>query len=146
VATACRALGAVDAEALARIQEARAGARAAAWVGGADPGFYVIDIDGMLIDADSDKQHAAPTYKHGFGFYPLLAYLDATGEALAGLLRPGNAGSAPPLTTSTSWMRRWRSRQWTPPSSRSSAAPTPWAPAMSWPRPAASGRCASSAG
>ena len=28
-----------------------------------------------------------------FGFYPLVAYLDATGEALAGLLRPGNSGS-----------------------------------------------------
>jgi hypothetical protein len=48
---------------------------------------------GALIEAGSDKAHAAPTYKHGFGFYPLLAYLDATGEALAGLLRPGNAGS-----------------------------------------------------
>jgi hypothetical protein len=72
VATAWRALGAVDAEALARIQEARAGARAAAWVGGADSGFYVIDIDGMLIDADSDKQHAAPTYKHGFGVLPAV--------------------------------------------------------------------------
>jgi len=59
----------------------------------ADPGLYVIDIDGVLIEADSDKQGAAPTRKHGFGFYPLVAYLDATGEALAGLLRPGNAGS-----------------------------------------------------
>ena len=60
---------------------------------GADPGFYVIDIDGVLIEADSDKQGAAPTRKHGFGFYPLMAYLDATGEALAGMLRTGNAGS-----------------------------------------------------
>lgn len=93
VATAWRALGAVDADALARIEAARAKARAAAWAAGADPGWYVIDIDGVLIEADSDKQHAAPTYKHGFGFYPLLAFLDATGEALAGLLRPGNAGS-----------------------------------------------------
>lgn len=92
-ATAWRALDATDAEALARIAAARAQARAAAWAAGADPGWYVIDIDGVLIDADSDKQHAAPTYKHGFGFYPLLAFLDATGEALAGLLRPGNAGS-----------------------------------------------------
>ena len=84
---------AIDADALARIEAARAQARAAAWAAGADPGWYVIDIDGVLIEADSDKQHAAPTYKHGFGFYPLLAFLDATGEALAGLLRPGNAGS-----------------------------------------------------
>jgi hypothetical protein len=93
VPTAWRALGAVDEPALSRIATARAQARAAAWAAGADPGFYVIDIDGVLIEADSDKQHAAPTYKYGFGFYPLLAVLDATGEALAGLLRPGNAGS-----------------------------------------------------
>jgi hypothetical protein len=32
---------------------------------------------------------ATPTYKRGFGFYPILAHLDASGEALAGLLRPG---------------------------------------------------------
>ncbi|WP_039889463.1 IS1380 family transposase, partial [Mycobacterium xenopi] len=94
VPTAWRALGAVDESALARIAQARAQARAAAWAAGADPGWYVIDIDGVLVEADSAKQHAAPTYKHGFGFYPLLAVLDATGEALAGLLRPGNAGSS----------------------------------------------------
>ena len=83
VPTAWRSLAAVDQDALARIATARAAARAAAWAAGADPGFYVIDIDGVLIDADSDKQGAAPTRKHGFGFYPLLAFLDATGEALA---------------------------------------------------------------
>jgi len=91
--TAWRTLEAVDGDALARIKAARAQARAAAWKAGADPGFYVIDIDATLIDAHSEKEQAAPTYKHGFGFHPLLAYLDATGEALAGLLRPGNAGS-----------------------------------------------------
>jgi len=53
----------------------------------------VIDIDGTLIGSHSDKEKAAPTYKRGYGFHPLLAFLDATGEALAGLLRPGNAGS-----------------------------------------------------
>ena len=58
-----------------------------------DPGFYVIDIDGTLVNSHSDKEEAAPTYKRGFGFYPLLAYLDRTGEPLAALLRPGNAGS-----------------------------------------------------
>ena len=49
--------------------------------------------DATLVGAHSDKEHASPTWKRGFGFHPLLAYLDATGEALAGLLRPGNAGS-----------------------------------------------------
>jgi hypothetical protein len=93
VPTAWRTLEAIDGEALARIATARAEARKAAWTAGMDPGFYVIDIDGTLIDAHSEKEEATPTYKRGFGFYPLVAYLDATGEALAGLLRRGNAGS-----------------------------------------------------
>lgn len=91
--TVWRTLEAVDDAALQRIKSARAEARAAAWAAGADPGFYVIDIDATLVGSHSDKEHAAPTYKRTFGFHPLLAYLDATGEALAGVLRPGNAGS-----------------------------------------------------
>ncbi|MGW7696836.1 IS1380 family transposase, partial [Streptomyces asiaticus] len=31
--------------------------------------------------------------KRGFGYHPLLCFLDNTGEALAGILRPGNAGA-----------------------------------------------------
>ena len=93
VPTAWRTLDAVDDATLERIKTARAAARAAAWAAGADPGFYVIDFDATLVGAHSDKQGAAPTYKRTFGFHPLMAYLDATGEALAGLLRPGNAGS-----------------------------------------------------
>src|ERR671918_2826642 len=92
-ATSWRTLEAVDDDALARIKIARAQARAAAWAAGADPGAYVIDIDATLVGAHSEKEGAAPTYKRGFGFHPLCSYLDATGEALAGLLRPGNAGS-----------------------------------------------------
>ncbi len=76
------------------IKAARAEARRNAWAAGADPGFYVIDIDATLVESHSDKQHAAGTYKGGFGFHPMMAYLDATGECLAGLLRPGNAGSS----------------------------------------------------
>jgi Transposase DDE domain group 1 len=91
--TAWRTLEAVDGGILERVKTARAQARAAAWAAGADPGFYVIDIDATLIESHSEKEGAAPTDKRGFGFHPLLAYLDATGEALAGLLRPGNAGS-----------------------------------------------------
>jgi hypothetical protein len=92
-ATAWRALEAVDSAALERIAAARAQARTAVWAAGADPGFYVIDIDATLVTSHSEKEQAAPTYKRGFGFHPLVAYLDATGEALAGLLRAGNAGS-----------------------------------------------------
>jgi hypothetical protein len=91
--TVWRTLAAVDEVVLERIKTARAQARAEAWAAGADPGFYVIDIDATLVGAHSDKEQAAPTWKRGFGFHPLLAYLDATGEALGGVLRAGNAGS-----------------------------------------------------
>ena len=93
VATAWRTLGAVDEAALGRIALARAAARKAAWSRGMDPRHYVIDLDGTLVNSASDKEQAAPNYKHGFGFYPLMAYLDRSGEPLAALLRPGNAGS-----------------------------------------------------
>ena len=45
----------------------------------------------------TEKENAAATWKPTFGFHPLLCFLDrsdiACGEALVGLLRPGNAGS-----------------------------------------------------
>jgi len=93
VPTTWRAVEATDAAALGRIATARAEARARAWASGLDPGFYVIDIDATLVGAHSEKEGAAPNYKHGFGFQPILAFLDATGEPLAGLLRPGNAAA-----------------------------------------------------
>jgi hypothetical protein len=88
---------ATDADGLARLRAARAHARARAWAagGGPDVALLVIDADATLVLAHSDhKEGAAGTYKHTFGFAPLLAYLDrgkAPGEPLAGLLRPGNA-------------------------------------------------------
>jgi hypothetical protein len=36
--------------------------------GAAPPGPLVLDLDATLVDAHSDKQGAAPTYKHSFGF------------------------------------------------------------------------------
>ena len=57
----------------------------------------VIDLDATLVTAHSEKETAAPTYKRGFGFHPLLAFVDhgtdGTGEPVAAVLRPGNAGS-----------------------------------------------------
>ena len=88
---------ATDADGLARLRAARAHARARAWAAGAhpDPELLVVDADATLVLAHSDaKEGAEGTYKHSFGFHPLLAYLDrghAPGEPLAGLLRPGNA-------------------------------------------------------
>jgi hypothetical protein len=94
-ATAFRVIDeiAADPALLAAVRDARACARARAWAAGAAPERIIIDIDATLIGAHSDKQGAAGTFKGGFGFRPLLAYLDETREALAGVLRPGNAGA-----------------------------------------------------
>src|SRR6266536_1303929 len=56
-------------------------------------GWLVIDLDATLITAHSDKEGAAPTFKKGYGFHPLGAWLANTSESLAMLLLPGNAGS-----------------------------------------------------
>ena len=54
----------------------------------------VMDIDASLIEVHSEnKQGTGPTYKGGFGYHPLLCFADATGETLAAMLRPGNAGA-----------------------------------------------------
>ncbi|MGO3211332.1 MAG: IS1380 family transposase [Brachybacterium sp.] len=57
----------------------------------------VIDLDASLVTSHSEKEFARPTFKKGFGFHPLLAFVDhgngGSGEMLACLLRPGNAGS-----------------------------------------------------
>jgi hypothetical protein len=91
--TVWRVLDSIHSLGLRNIATARAAARARVWAAGAAPGEIVIDIDGTLVDAHSEKEDATPTYKRGFGFYPILAYLDATGEGLAARLRPGRAGS-----------------------------------------------------
>jgi hypothetical protein len=91
--TAWRVIDSVHAEGLRRIAAARAAARAGAWAAGARPAAITLDFDATLVTAHSEKEDAAPNYKHGFGFHPLLCYLDETGEALAGVLRPGNAGA-----------------------------------------------------
>ncbi len=57
------------------------------------PGSLTIDVDATLITAHSEKEQAAGNDTHGYGFHPLGAYADETREALAIMLRPGNAGS-----------------------------------------------------
>lgn len=56
--------------------------------------MVVLDIDASLVQIHSqNKAGTGPNYKGGFGFHPLLCFADATGEALAAMLRPGNAGA-----------------------------------------------------
>lgn len=52
-----------------------------------------VDIDATIVVAHSEKEHAAATFKRTFGYHPLGAWCDNTGEFLAGKLRAGNAGS-----------------------------------------------------
>jgi hypothetical protein len=87
-------------QSLAALRAARATARQKAWEllpVASDSGPLVIDIDATLVEAHSEKEGAQPTFKRGFGFSPILAFLDhgegGTGECLAGLLRPGKANA-----------------------------------------------------
>ena len=50
-------------------------------------------MDATIQVAHSDKEGAAGTFKGTYGHHPLCAWCDNTGEVLALLLRPGNAGS-----------------------------------------------------
>ncbi|MDQ0913466.1 hypothetical protein QFZ22_009538 [Streptomyces canus] len=60
-------------------------------------GQVIVDIDGVLVLAHSEKQDAAATWKKTFGHHPLMGFVDhgrgGSSEPVVGLLRPGNAGS-----------------------------------------------------
>ena len=92
-ASAWRAIAAVDPERLDRVRRARAVARERVWALSGAPRRVVLDIDATLVTSHSDKEGAAGTYKGGYGFNPLLCFEAGRGEAMSGLLRPGNAGS-----------------------------------------------------
>ncbi len=82
---------------LGRLWDAIAEVRAQVWRRSSvtnTTGPVVLDIDATLVEIHSEnKAGTAPTYKRGFGFHPMLCFADATGEALAARLRPGNAGA-----------------------------------------------------
>jgi Transposase DDE domain group 1 len=54
-------------------------------------------IDATIVTSWSEKEQAAPTWKKSYGFHPLTVFADhgpdGSGEPLAMMLRPGNAGS-----------------------------------------------------
>jgi hypothetical protein len=110
VPTAWRTLNEIAAageRAQSRVAAAMNAARRRAWAGiearhGAIPGVAVADkvlngvtcirLDATVVPCHSDKQGAEPNFK-GFGLHPLGAWCDNTSEPLAGMLRPGSAGS-----------------------------------------------------
>ncbi len=112
--TCWRVLDSINTADLAAIGAARAAAREVVWaqraemIGAVLPAsmvcgqpllardgrpVLVIDEDATITIAHSEKQQAAATFKHTWGFHPVLAFCDNTNEALTGLLRAGNAGS-----------------------------------------------------
>lgn len=105
--TAWRVLANTGQAHLAALRAARAQARELAWAQAAETGRpipaaraagrdipgLVIDLDASVVICHSEKEQAAPTFKHSFGYHPIFGFLDNTNEALAGILRPGNAGS-----------------------------------------------------
>lgn len=87
---------------LTAIRRARAQVREHVWAAAGDAapdrdGQVIVDLDGVLVIAHSDKQHAAATWKRTFGHHPIMGFVDhgavGAGEPVAGLLRAGNAGS-----------------------------------------------------
>ena len=71
--------------ALRAINSARAQARAAVWrlAGDQAPDHaispaapLIIDVDATLVASHSDKENAKPTFKRGYGFHPLCAFVD----------------------------------------------------------------------
>jgi hypothetical protein len=95
-------LAAAGPKALSAIRAARAEARKRVWnvAKTAAPdasGQVIVDLDGLLVLAHSEKEDAAATWKKTFGHHPLMGFVDhgsgGSGEPVAGLLRPGNAGS-----------------------------------------------------
>ncbi|WSI45583.1 IS1380 family transposase (plasmid) [Streptomyces sp. NBC_01340] len=95
-------LAAAGSRALAAIRTARSEVRDRVWqlAGPEAPpadGQVIVDIDGVLVLAHSDKEDATRTWKKTYGHHPLMAFVDhgrgGTGEPVAGLLRPGRAGS-----------------------------------------------------
>ncbi len=104
--TAWRALDELTPASLKRIAAARAKTRARVWdlIPGGVPAstvagtvlpadVIVLDVDATIVPVHSEKENAAATFKRTFGYHPLAVWCDNTQELLAGLLRPGNAGS-----------------------------------------------------
>jgi len=92
-ATAFRAVERIGPAELEGIKAARKLARESAFALGAGPEQTVLDVDASLLGSHSEKEGAAGNYKGGFGFHPMLCYLEGSEGALDGILRPGNAGA-----------------------------------------------------
>ena len=110
--TVWRTLDEIGPTQLRRIAVARAKVRARLWQlfggppqaraagRGVGDGVVVLDVDSTILIAHSDKEHAAATYKHTYGFHPILVTCDqhqrTTGRHAAARQRRGEHRRRPP--------------------------------------------------
>lgn len=83
-------------DAMNRARRAMAGVRDDVWrrTTATDGDEVILDVDATLVEIHSEnKEGTAPNYDGGFGFHPVFCFDDATGDALSGMLRPGNAAA-----------------------------------------------------
>ena len=91
--TLYRALRGINGSGLGALWGAAAKARGEAWPKRRAGGPLVVDIDSTLVEVHSEnKQGAAPHYKGGYGFGPMICST-GDGEPLWAKLRPGNAAA-----------------------------------------------------
>jgi hypothetical protein len=92
-ATVWRVFDAIDEPTLERVRGARAQVTAGL-LDRLEGDELVLDVDASLFEVHSEhKQGAAPHFKGGFGFHPMLVFAEPAGVPLAGRLRPGNANA-----------------------------------------------------
>ena len=90
--TLWRVLNDIGDEELAGLWQAAAAVRERVWPQ-MSAGPLVVDIDSTLVEVHSQtKAGAAPHFKGGFGFHPMVCST-GEGEPLWGMLRPGNAAA-----------------------------------------------------
>ena len=91
--TLWRALNGIGDAELDGLWQATAAVRQRVWSQAPAAGPLVVDIDSTLVEVHSEnKAGAAPHFKGGFGFHPMVCSTDE-GEPLWGMLRPGNAAA-----------------------------------------------------
>ena len=90
--TLYRTLTGADEGLLETLAGAMATVRERVWADYPEGETVILDIDSSVHEVHSEnKQCAAPTYNHKYGFGPMYCFGDWTGEPLAARLRWGNA-------------------------------------------------------
>lgn len=74
-----------------------------------------MDVDATVVEVHSEKESAAAHFKGGYGYNPLLVWLDNTARRSRGCCARVTSARTPPPTTSPSWTLRWTESPTPPP-------------------------------